>query len=1088
MTSNPIEAAILAAADNEGSSESRIQAFEQLRSQLDIETRDTELFVRYEDLLDVVAKASRSLQPRLSGSALACISPLLRCLSRASPSLGAHLRLFSGALLQVLIKKLTDAKQQMRDVLIQSLVDYYGALLSLSAVEGGSVPGITLAFEREIKTNGLGSDIPRVRESSALWLAQSFETLPEFPLKQYLPILIKLLEDSSETVRAVSKETVLKIYRSTQNPAVKAGIKKELKSIRASIADTVVAELVDSPPPTAESIGRDSTPRPTLAPPRPTSRLPVGTGSDPNEAKKSIKGGTRAPEPKAIDFSTFREFEAEVAGIISTFQGAETEHNWNNRDNAFQRLRSICRGNAVRMEGFLPQMKLLLEPILRTLVSLRTALQLTTLVLVSDMANCLGPAIDPIAEDLIAATFKVTSTTKKLVITASTKALTALFQHTSYNSRNLQLCSAVVADKNMNVRNCALMLIKASLELMSQSEGHRLILEKSGLEIVEKCVRKGLEDPTAANRELGRDCVLLLKTFWPKKAESMMDSFDAQIKKNIEKHKPGGSVFESLRTASVPTPLALPVVSESGDSIKPRDVAPTPRRSQSTSVLPMSLARKTSSLSLKSELKTPSRSKAPQMAEEAQIYELLKAGATSRIDALQDLQTLLGSRPLKPAFARKISDAILEALQNDASFQNHFLSAQWSQTLISLKVLTLEQLVGPLIYVRSKAATNEGTGEQAEQALSRIAQALDPSAFLESISRLFSSPSIEGLNRRKMGFREYTKIEEQVISWLAGHFLSLPAEAHRCAFEKPATLRTFLNKLVPMFSSEQPGGSLDSLVRGQIARMLKQIASSNPDGFSKAITTFDSVLVEAYDLLPTPSPMPAPQTIQVPKDQPMLLDLDSDDVQPIQYAIEAVDTSQTNLVVTVGGQISSRLHSENVDVDMNLTINHPTTDDALNLLEGDLDGVSEESFPDGFLDTTLPTNMTMSEISEALVVQAAPSKHRQPEPRPAAAKLLPPARTDHESYLGRAEAAGLVGEDESGARLVSNRLGSVGPVEKYLTPAVRIESVPPPLPIRTPRDLFSADHQRRTRLEDCKAIFPTITRYQNQGSHEDPRR
>ena len=58
--------------------------------------------------------------------------------------------------------------------------------------------------------------------------------------------------------------------------------------------------------------------------------------------------------------------EKEFANFGAIMSGKETEQNWESRELALQRLRGLCRGNGVSMDGFVVGLQGVLEHITKT--------------------------------------------------------------------------------------------------------------------------------------------------------------------------------------------------------------------------------------------------------------------------------------------------------------------------------------------------------------------------------------------------------------------------------------------------------------------------------------------------------------------------------------------------------------------------------------------------------------------------------------------------------------------------------------------------------------------------------------------------
>ncbi|KAI9348757.1 clasp N terminal-domain-containing protein [Zopfochytrium polystomum] len=233
-------------------------------------------------------------------------------------------------------------------------------------------------------------------------------------------------------------------------------------------------------------------------------------------------------------FASVKELEAEIHQMLALFEGKETEENWVARDKALLRLRGIVRGSAAREEVFIESVKPLIESILKLAASLRTTLSISACTTILDFCTCLGRLIDPCAEIITKSMLKVTSQTKKLVANAGFSALSEMIAHTSYNVRILTLLHGSLQEKNVAVRSYAVALFKLLIDAAVKSELGCNQLEKSGgLDIAEKCLRKGLQDAGPSVRETSREILEALHRIWPQKISNFLDSLDPVSRRSI---------------------------------------------------------------------------------------------------------------------------------------------------------------------------------------------------------------------------------------------------------------------------------------------------------------------------------------------------------------------------------------------------------------------------------------------------------------------------------------------------------------------------------------------------------------------------
>lgn len=164
--------------------------------------------------------------------------------------------------------------------------------------------------------------------------------------------------------------------------------------------------------------------------------------------------------------------------------------------------------------------------------SLRTAIVVTTCSTIVDLATHTGKrlGLDTImSESLLSNLIKVASQTKKICCSAAQSALAAVLKYTSYHPvRVLHTLFASLGEKNLNTRVCAITCIQIIAEIGSgmfrvtslnggSSTEFRDGLDPNGMDVLEKSLKKGLVDASAAVRDISRETFLLYEMMWPEK-------------------------------------------------------------------------------------------------------------------------------------------------------------------------------------------------------------------------------------------------------------------------------------------------------------------------------------------------------------------------------------------------------------------------------------------------------------------------------------------------------------------------------------------------------------------------------------------
>lgn len=233
---------------------------------------------------------------------------------------------------------------------------------------------------------------------------------------------------------------------------------------------------------------------------------------------------TPLPEAKAESVepsyvNTKSELDDMFRDMHMFFDGRESEHNWLKREESVTKLRRLIAGNVPTdfAEPFLIHCKSLLDGIIKAVTSLRTSLSKEGCALVQDLARTFGPGIDPLVELLMQTFIKLTAATKKIASQLANTTVDLIVGKTTYNARIMQHMWGACQDKNVQPRTYVTGWLKT---IISKESHHKSHLEHSGgLDLMEKCIKKGLGDPNPGVREKMRGTYWAFAAVWPAKAE-----------------------------------------------------------------------------------------------------------------------------------------------------------------------------------------------------------------------------------------------------------------------------------------------------------------------------------------------------------------------------------------------------------------------------------------------------------------------------------------------------------------------------------------------------------------------------------------
>ncbi|RIB13548.1 clasp N terminal-domain-containing protein [Gigaspora rosea] len=525
-------------------------------------------------LVPTLRDALKGSQIALSYASLTCLNPFVSLIAETHPS---QLKNVIVAFAPSVIDKLGDTKDKTRDHALQVLLTMYESATNMN---GGT--NIVTVLSTIIKDTAFGHKHWRVREQILQWVAVCSKKISDFPIRQWVPYMVKLLEDPHEQVREAAKDTIVLLFNGAASHA-KSDLKRELKeqSIRPGIVDYILSKIISSPSSDGHSdrynVVYDNADNHTDAGTEITEEDYFSSGTGNEETAKSTDSIVRPTssadsEIGVINVDSAKELEREFQNLLSSFQGRESEQNWLARERGINRLRSLTRGDSFTnfQEQFINGLKLLMDGILKSLSSLRTTLTLASAGLIRDLATHLGSAIDPFAENLLVNLIKMTSSAKKIVAQAAANSANALLKHASYHARLVTQIWHAMEEKNMQIRSFAIGFVKTVIQ--SHCDRKDAMERTGGAESLEKCVRKGLTDANSKVRETCRDVFWTFYEVWPERGEKIMRNLEPAVKKQLERDRPKTLVVVS-------SPLTTPPKQH-----RPTTPAPPTRRARSPSV------------------------------------------------------------------------------------------------------------------------------------------------------------------------------------------------------------------------------------------------------------------------------------------------------------------------------------------------------------------------------------------------------------------------------------------------------------------------------------------------------------------------
>lgn len=216
--------------------------------------------------------------------------------------------------------------------------------------------------------------------------------------------------------------------------------------------------------------------------------------------------------------NTNRELDEIFKDMAWYFEGKESEQNWMKREQGVKTMRRLLAGNAPAEfhDTLIAGFRALLDGITKASTSLRTSLSKEGCSLIQDLARILGPGMDPLVELLMQTLLKLSAGTKKISSQMANASVEAILGRVTYTARLMQHVWGACQDKNVQPR-----LYSAGwlIILLNKEAHHKNHIEHGGgLELMEKCIKKGLADANPGVREKTRSAYWTFWGVWPARA------------------------------------------------------------------------------------------------------------------------------------------------------------------------------------------------------------------------------------------------------------------------------------------------------------------------------------------------------------------------------------------------------------------------------------------------------------------------------------------------------------------------------------------------------------------------------------------
>nr|POE61064.1 protein stu1 [Quercus suber] len=480
----------------------------------------------------------------LVDSALSTLGHLIKRLKIQDPA-GSAIAQLAPRLLPALQDRLGDLREPIRASVSQGLSELY--------------PFLATDVETLVRDETIPSGNPRAKEAAMQWVVRMHRE-DAMPFKTYVAPMVARLEDADGTVREAAKTALIELFINAPDRA-KTDLKKQLKahSVRHATETHILAEIgvVAAPRPTTTT---------TAKAPEREAEMISSTRSLPSidhmaQLAETINSEAAQPPPQEVIqmdplyVHSSRELEDTFRDMLPAFEGKESEQNWIPRDKSVLKIRRLLKGNAPNEyhQVFMAGIKSVSDGILKVANSLRTTVSTNGCQLVQELAQTLGPALDPHVEIFLQSFIKTTATTKLIAAQNGRTTASAIFQNCTYHVRMMQHIWTAAQEKNKQTRQCAPDWLKIILKRQASYKTH--FESSGGLDLAEKCFKKLLDDADPKVKEGMRAIFWSFAKTWPDRANQIMSKLDPKSKAALEKdsHNPNATFHTSVASVAVPS-------------------------------------------------------------------------------------------------------------------------------------------------------------------------------------------------------------------------------------------------------------------------------------------------------------------------------------------------------------------------------------------------------------------------------------------------------------------------------------------------------------------------------------------------------
>lgn len=266
----------------------------------------------------------------------------------------------------------------------------------------------------------------------------------------------------------------------------------------------------------------------------------------PPHAETKLKDDENPSKPWSI--ASARDFEDMSQDMHRLFEGKETEQNWDRRRKAIIKISRITHGNGpVEYRAqYVSFIKSSLDGILKVVDSLRTNVTTAGLNLLQLIADTLGHGVDFMVDFVADTLIARCCNTSKVKRDPAIATFESIVSNATYNKNVLHYVVSASEHKDPNARTA----VSGWLIAILKKNGRHC--DQAGLlDLVEKCIKNGLNDAKPQVRTPMRDAYAMYARLWPERAERLRDNLDAKTQKMLDSNPAAEPAKSSLKRPSI---------------------------------------------------------------------------------------------------------------------------------------------------------------------------------------------------------------------------------------------------------------------------------------------------------------------------------------------------------------------------------------------------------------------------------------------------------------------------------------------------------------------------------------------------------